>query len=404
MMRPFVAAVISCAVAFLIGEFAASRIVNMYGDALDITRGVLQTDAHMGWRQRAGLDTTFLNLPLQTNERGWRAEPVAHAMSAEKRILILGPSSAFGWGVRAEDTYAVQLQKKLAPADVAVINAGEIGYSSMQGARMYESGFADIRPDVVVVAYGINDLDRNRFYYQSNSTDAQEFRVPKPASRVVSVLQKSSLAILIMKAGDRVRRTLSKPVGIEPPGDPVPTVRVPVDEFVQNISAIVNRATLQGAKVILLTTAVHLPTERSEESIEAEKILQSAVLHWTQGKKEEAERLLNMSVTKDADQSDAYYYLASIAQSKGDTRNATRYRDTATKNEPYRVARTVASYNEAMRRVASEHNVPLGDIDKWFGATSRDALFVDPIHFSPAGNEVVADGLQTIISENSLLD
>ena len=79
------------------------------------------------------------------------------------RILMLGDSTTFGWGVRQEDTASKFLERKLnahLPAGynkVEVIDAGVGNYDTVQEVTYYETRGRDFHPDLVVLVFFIND-------------------------------------------------------------------------------------------------------------------------------------------------------------------------------------------------------------------------------------------------------
>ena len=77
------------------------------------------------------------------------------------RVMILGDSLAFGWGVPGDKTYSKRLEQKLLAAghDVEVINTGVGNYNTeMQVAYFLERGAA-FQPHHVVLNYFINDAE-----------------------------------------------------------------------------------------------------------------------------------------------------------------------------------------------------------------------------------------------------
>jgi lysophospholipase L1-like esterase len=79
------------------------------------------------------------------------------------RIMLLGDSTTFGWGVRQEDTAAKflerQLNAHLPPGynKVEVINAGVGNYDTVQEVTYYETRGRAFHPDLVVLVFFIND-------------------------------------------------------------------------------------------------------------------------------------------------------------------------------------------------------------------------------------------------------
>ncbi|HOW27531.1 MAG TPA: SGNH/GDSL hydrolase family protein [Elusimicrobiota bacterium] len=77
------------------------------------------------------------------------------------RIVALGDSCTFGWGLPDGDTYPARLADRLArecKKEVSVINAGVPGYSSWQTARWLQTELFGYDPDIVTVYVGWNDL------------------------------------------------------------------------------------------------------------------------------------------------------------------------------------------------------------------------------------------------------
>lgn len=360
---------------FSAGEIGARWWIAAHGNALDITRSILQIDPSVGWRTRANLDTSFLGVSLRTNEWGWRAPSVQTLDSSKNTILVLGPSSTFGWGVSGEYTYASQLEEIIgSTTPVQVLNAGEIGYSSYQGTQILaEQKVAALKPKVVIIAYGVNDLDRNRFYFQSNKTDAQEFAQPKSAAvtAVANIFFRSSLVSLLFKGMSSAVLALRGGVAAAlDPQHPIPYVRVPVDNFKSNLLVMVHRARILGAHVILLTTEVNLKEVAS---------------------------------TTPSENSDSLYALSAQRRAAGDYSAANYYYEKALAYEPQRISRDVDAYNNALKDIAVQENVMIGDVGNWFAGYKKDSLFVDPIHFSSSGNALIAKGLYDIIQKGDLL-
>jgi lysophospholipase L1-like esterase len=79
------------------------------------------------------------------------------------RIMMLGDSTTFGWGVRPEDTAAKFLERKLNAhlppgyEKVEVINAGIGNYGTVQEVTYYETYGRAFHPDLVVLVFFIND-------------------------------------------------------------------------------------------------------------------------------------------------------------------------------------------------------------------------------------------------------
>lgn len=77
------------------------------------------------------------------------------------RILGLGDSFAFGYGINREDTYLNKLEALFVEDDkpVEVINGGVIGYSLYQSITYLKQRGVKYHPDLVVFFYYIDDLE-----------------------------------------------------------------------------------------------------------------------------------------------------------------------------------------------------------------------------------------------------
>jgi hypothetical protein len=98
----------------------------------------------------------------EVNEDGFRGQRVtAEKTLNSKRLLFLGSSVTFGWGVSAEKAFPELVRKGLEEAlpgsAFETLNAGVPGYSSYQGLRYLKTIFSRYEPDVVVAEFGIND-------------------------------------------------------------------------------------------------------------------------------------------------------------------------------------------------------------------------------------------------------
>lgn len=116
-----------------------------------------------GYRGR--LATDEFDTTVRINSRGYRGDEVAPDEDDVFRILIIGDSFTFGWGVEDTETYAFRLQLLLSrrhPARrIEVINAGFAAGYSPDTYYLYlkREGLA-LNPDLIVVgAYVGNDLD-----------------------------------------------------------------------------------------------------------------------------------------------------------------------------------------------------------------------------------------------------
>lgn len=113
-----------------------------------------------------------------------------------KRILMLGDSLAFGWGVPGERTYSKRLEALLRHAgyDAEVINTGVGNYNTeMQVAYFFERGH-QFKPQYVVLNYFINDAEPTPRYGTTGFLAQHSRAYVYFASRVDAALRQLSMA------------------------------------------------------------------------------------------------------------------------------------------------------------------------------------------------------------------
>jgi lysophospholipase L1-like esterase len=99
---------------------------------------------------------------FRSNHDGFRTEPVSRAKApGVYRIVLLGDSLTFGWSVNQDERFSRLLQDRLntvaAGRRYEVINLALPGYTMYHGAQVFEHYALRYDPDMVVVAFGIND-------------------------------------------------------------------------------------------------------------------------------------------------------------------------------------------------------------------------------------------------------
>jgi len=119
---------------------------------------IFQRDHDLFWRFRPDRTVTskfFQNKTYRINKLGLRGREVAEFKSAG-RIITLGNSCTFGWGVPLEDIYASRLEKNLNER-YEVINGAIPGYTSFQGKIFLQKDLIKLQPDFVTVLFVWND-------------------------------------------------------------------------------------------------------------------------------------------------------------------------------------------------------------------------------------------------------
>ncbi len=75
------------------------------------------------------------------------------------RIIILGDSYTFGWGLNIEDTYPKVLESLFRNDGYAVyvINAGVYGYNTQQESLFFKKELLKYNPNLVIIGFVSND-------------------------------------------------------------------------------------------------------------------------------------------------------------------------------------------------------------------------------------------------------
>jgi lysophospholipase L1-like esterase len=103
-----------------------------------------------------------VGVPVRIDSLGLRGDEVAQPKPAGlRRILVLGDSVAFGWGVPEEVTFERRLAETLTArgkAKVEVLNAGVIMFNTVQERLLFDARGAALAPDLVLLVYCNNDV------------------------------------------------------------------------------------------------------------------------------------------------------------------------------------------------------------------------------------------------------
>jgi lysophospholipase L1-like esterase len=122
--------------------------------------GITRQDPDLFWSLRPGLARSYRGALVRTNRLGLRGPEVGEKAPGERRILLLGESTTFGFGVGQDETYAARLQAQLdgEPGRYSVVNAGVPAWTLFQSTVwLRERGLA-LAPDAVAIYHLVNDF------------------------------------------------------------------------------------------------------------------------------------------------------------------------------------------------------------------------------------------------------
>ena len=216
-------------------------------------------DTDLFWRYRPNQiirDQFFAPGIYTTNSHGLRgADFPDEKRGGVTRVVCMGGSGTFGWGVPDDAAYPRQLESRLNELDPEhrrweVVNAGVTNYSTHQGLALARRLLPRLRPDIVLFDFSWGDHQP-----AGQDTPDQEIAMPAPWRLGLENL------ILRSAAVRHALRLFARPGG--PPEDNLPAAykawRVDPNAFVANIEKLVQVAAETGARPIWVTSPIAWP-------------------------------------------------------------------------------------------------------------------------------------------------
>jgi len=113
-------------------------------------------DPRIVFRLRPKMSATFLDEPVETNSMGFRGPDVRED---SRRIVGIGDSVMFGWGVADEETYLRRLERLLRRRnpDIDVVNTAVPAYNTVQEVATLERHLDRLKPALVIWGFIGND-------------------------------------------------------------------------------------------------------------------------------------------------------------------------------------------------------------------------------------------------------
>ncbi|HVI08399.1 MAG TPA: hypothetical protein VND65_08910 [Candidatus Binatia bacterium] len=111
-----------------------------------------------------GSHTTFIGVPVAINSLGLRGDEISVAPPANTtRVLVVGDSVTFGYGIPYEDTYPKVLERRLNEVAAGgeryeVLNGGTLGGSLGDYLHFIREKGELLQPRIVVVGISLNDI------------------------------------------------------------------------------------------------------------------------------------------------------------------------------------------------------------------------------------------------------
>ena len=367
----------------LVAELGARVWREIAADPLDRARRVMRTHDDRLWMMRPDLQTEFEGADLHTDEAGFRKSMressddfVVRMMNAD--VLLLGPSSAFGWGVSAEETYW-----NLALQSVAArgVNLSQVGYGLQQGIETWREIATQV-PElldakssrVVLLAYGVNDIDRARFFVSNGRPDREFFgdQVDEESRRIWRQQLRSESQFISTALGQMLLRSLQElvfAVGCASPRK-LETRSTP-EEFIEVLLRWKTDLENLGHKVIVLDSPFRYPFAMDPSL---------------------------------ANQAEVWFEKSAESSRAGDCGEARRWLREARRAEPHRVMMSLQQINILLDEAfgASAPQTQSASSAQVSYLSVRNELssaedFVDPIHFSVGGHKKIEAKLRPLL-------
>jgi len=137
--------------------------------------GQLKTEssAKRSHQHIAHAQAVIMSKMVKINSLGLRNEEVLINKKNNYRILLLGDSITFGFGVDLKQTFSKILQSRFKnekQQNVEVINAGVGNYNTAQELAFYEENLMPLKPDEIILCFFINDLENIQHYTNNDLT------------------------------------------------------------------------------------------------------------------------------------------------------------------------------------------------------------------------------------------
>ena len=208
----------------------------------------LMGDPYLLWRLKPGLRYE-MGIVSAINTRGFRGPdwPVPKP-EGTRRILAVGDSSVFGFGVEDDQVFTAILNAEL--EDVEVINAAVPGYSTYQVINLLEMKALAYEPDLLLIGTLWSDNNFDSFVDREMLTAYASFN--GAGARQARNLLRNSALYRLLDYRFRVARKLPaiRKVGwMVGRGEQIGLRRVELNDYAANLETIVQMVHRQGGEV-----------------------------------------------------------------------------------------------------------------------------------------------------------
>lgn len=347
------------------------------------------------WALKRNLSAIFQDRELHTDGEGRRVcPPVPREPAGALTVCAMGDSLTFGWGVGDGEAYPSLLQQGLG---ARVINLAVPGYTSWQGLKVLHEQALPLKPRLVTVSYGVNDVSKFRFFASDLKTDARQSARSRGAVAVQNFLMATSFYCFFRNLNFALReRSLDSQERIMRLSGEV-TQRVLPGEYAANLEAIAATLRERGIAVLFVKMPLNLPRGpkvAAAQRAEAKRLIAAARLARSAGRGEEALEGYLGSLGADPLDRAACWEVYDFCRERGDRKSMEKVLELLKKQEVYASSNLHVAYNTLMDEAARKAGVPVVDVERAFDAVKGKQLFVDPVrdpyHPSAEGHRIIA--------------
>jgi lysophospholipase L1-like esterase len=307
------------------------------------------------------------------------------ADSSVPRIITLGDSSTFGWGVPTESSYAEILDELLPNAHV--INLGLNGYTTYQGYKVLEKYAPVLKPSMAITSFNFND---RRYVLLEGPDDEAKFQQFAAAGSGSTLLERFALVRILRAAARRVHLIPSE----KEPDTDIRTIqaRVPPEAYRQNLIKIARYCRENRIALIFMLLGDNpffsAPLRAGIDLLQASRT-------------DDAIRVFNAVATANMFHSEiARKYLVQAYEIKGDSAGIKRMAHIPRPQNDISGGRCIypdSEYNRIMEEVAHEQNVKL--VNARPTLDEDPTIYLDFCHPGVEGHRKIAELLRDAVTE-----
>lgn len=201
------------------------------------------------WRMKSGAEFVHKNHHISLNSHGLR-EREFDSYKHSHRVLCLGGSTTFGWGVSTEETFSKVLESKLRECygkeSFEVINAGIPGFTSIQGLKLLENNYELFNPDWIVFSFTYNDQTKK---------EQSIVEIYKYLDSNIFKIRRFLFLFRIARLTDIISKQFSTPVSVESLTKISPSV--PLENYKITLIKLIQFCLEKGIHLIFLSEVTH---------------------------------------------------------------------------------------------------------------------------------------------------